>query len=423
VSDLNVPEPTAQRFIQRFEAAFGRRQSMLLKLAGFRFGEVSAAGAMVSDSGGGEWIDFGSFGVHLLGHRHPRVVEAVATKLTQMGLSTKILGSDDLLACAQSLTRVCGSQASSVVFTNSGSEAIEVAIRLANIATGRDGFAALEGGYHGKTLGAAALTDSAYRAAVAKSALTVTRLPRDNPAEGVAMLRHAAPAALFIEPIQGEGGVRPIDEHYLRALRHACREAKVLFVADEIQTGLGRTGLVLESHRLGLDPDIVVLGKVLSGGLMPVAATLFDRSSVGERAADPILHSSTFAGGALAAAAARAVVDLIGEDGFLDQVNHLGAVAAERLERLDRRETGLVAVRQRGLMIGLEFETAALCGRAVIEAARRRLLVTFCLNEPKVMRVYPPAVISEADLLVGLALLNEAIGAAFQESRANQIPA
>ncbi len=408
------------RFLQRFEAAFGRRQAMLLKLAGLQFAEVSADGASVIDSSGRRWLDLGSFGVHLLGHRHPEVVSAVEGQLGRMGLSTKILGNDELLGCTQMLLAACGGRLNSAAFANGGSEAIEIAIRMANVATGRSTFAALTGAYHGKTLGAAALTDTVHRPPIAATALDVLRLPWDDIERAIAMIRARPPAAVFVEPIQGEGGVRLLSLDYLRALRAACREIGALFVIDEIQTGLGRTGLILESHRYDLDPDIVVLGKILSGGLIPIAATLYNRVVVGERASDPILHSSTFAGGALAAAAATATVGIVSAPGFHERVQTLGAYAAGVLDERARSRPGVIDIRGRGLMLGVEFASPALCGRALIEAARRGVLVTFCLNAPTVIRIYPPATIDEEDLVAAMSSLVEAIEVASAGGLARQ---
>lgn len=406
-----VPVSRAASFVEQFATTFGRRQAMLLKLAGFDASEMRGEGSIVIDAAGRHWRDFGSFGVHLLGHRHPAIVATVRRALDKMGLSTKILGNEDVVLCGEKLLGAASGRVSGVVFGNSGTETVEAAIRMASLATGRTGFAALARGYHGKSLGAAALTDTAFRAPVAADALAVTRLPRDDAEAAVAALHQARPAALFIELIQGEGGIYPLDPDYVRAVADTCRETGTLLIVDEIQTGLGRTGMLLESHRLGLEPDVLLLGKILGGGLMPASAALFDRARVGERASDPVIHSSTFAGGALAAAAASAVVDVISAPGFLEHVRVLGATALERLQPYTRL-AGIDQVRGCGLMIGIEFADPGLCGEVVIEAAKRRLLVTFCLNDPRVLRIFPPAIASVEDLNAGLASIEESIAAA-----------
>jgi acetylornithine/N-succinyldiaminopimelate aminotransferase len=403
----------ALRFVERFAAAFGRRQALLLKLAGFDAGEQSGNGCFVTDTAGRSWIDFGSYGVHLLGHRHPDVVASVRQMLDQMGLSTKILANEAVVQCGERLLELAGGRLNGVVFGNSGTESTEAAIRMAAIATDRSGFAAIKGGYHGKTLGAAALTDTIYRAPVAEHALSVVHLPLDDALAATAALSAARPAALFVELVQGEGGIQPLDADYLRAIAAACRDAGTLLVFDEIQTGLGRTGLPLETHRLGIEPDILLLGKILGGGLVPASAALFDRRAIGERASDPVLHSSTFAGGSLAAAAANAVLDIVSSASFLRDVDRLGAEASTRLQRMAGLP-GVAQVRGRGLMLGVEFTDSSLCGEVVIEAAKRRLLVTFCLNETRVLRIFPPAVASLDELNMAFDLLEASILSAYQ---------
>ena len=398
-------------FVQRFATAFGGRQALLLKFAGFDSGELNADGCYVIDSVGRKWLDFGSFGVHLLGHRHPDIVVAVRAALNQMGLSTKILANKNAVICGEKLLKLSGGRLNGVIFGNSGTESVEAAIRMASISTGRSCFAVLEKSYHGKSLGAAALTDTEFRAPVADTSLTVVKLPRDNVDVALEMIQDKNPAALFVELVQGEGGIYPISADYVQALAEFCRLNGTLFIIDEIQTGLGRTGLVLENHRLDLDPDILLLGKILGGGLMPVSATLFDRNKIGEKASDPVLHSSTFAGGALAAAAASAVVDVVSSPDFLKHACELGEVAIKRLKALESL-AGIRKVRGRGLMLGIEFVDPGLCGEVVIEAAKRKLLVTFCLNNTSVLRIFPPAIASFGELDTGIGLLEEAVSAA-----------
>lgn len=385
-------------FLDRFGAAFGGNQALLLKFAGLSSPEVEASGAWVRDSGGTEWMDLGSFGVHLLGHRHPAISAAATRALATMSLSTKILSNEPAVRCAEQLIALCGFENGSVIFSNSGSEAVEAAIRLSSSSTDRSAFAALTGAYHGKTLGASALTDSAFRAPVAATALPVLRLPSTEP-EAVGQLIDASPnvAAVFVEPVQGEGGVHPITAAVRSALRSACDRVGALLVVDEIQTGLGRTGPPLAAGpRVA---DIVLFGKVLGGGQIPVAATVFNRDVISTAAADPVLHSSTFAGSPLATGVASAVIDAVTKPDLETRVEALGGRFIAGLTAAAGRHDLVADVRGRGLMLGIEFHRSEDAGEFVVASIEREVLVTFCLNEPRVVRIYPPVCLStdEAD--------------------------
>ena len=398
-------------FIDRYASAFGPANALLLRVSGLTGGEVRAEGPWIDDDAGRRWLDFGSFGVHLLGHRHPAIVAAARDQLSRMGLSGKILGSVAATACAEALLQIAPDNHDRLIFANSGAEAVEAAIKIAALATGRSQLAALENSYHGKTTGAASLSQTLSPCTSPRLKMPV-HFVRPDDTDGLAtLLSRNQVAALFAEPVQGEGGVRPIPREALDAMARLCRATGTLFVLDEIQTGLGRCGTVWRSA-LDVSPDMLLVGKTLGGGLMPVSATLFSSESIPVAGTDPVLHASSFAAGALAGAVGRAVVEIVRQPPFLDSVRADGEFMRERLSRELHAHAGVRQIRGEGLMIGIEFEDAAFSGRTIIGAARLGLLVSFCIHEPRVLRVYPPAGCAPEVLERAAEILGQAVASA-----------
>lgn len=398
-------------FLDRYALAFGGSPAMLLRLSGLDAAEIQAEGAWVTDTAGRRWLDFGSFGVHLLGHRHPTVVAAARNQLGMIGLSTKILGSEAAAACAEKLLRHTPSSVDRVLFANSGGECADAAVRIAMLASGRSELASLRGAYHGRTAGALALSEPGAGASWPAPAYPVNRLEPED-LEGVQrVLEGRTVAALFVEPIQGEGGIRPLSAEFLAAIRRLCTRTGTLLVLDEIQTGLGRCGRLWRSAD-DCQPDILLAGKTLGGGLIPLAAAIYSSELIGSRETDPLVLASTFAGGALAGRVGGAVLDTVSRERFLAGVGGLGAAARAQLAAAFAGREEIVDVRGEGLMIGVECASPAFAGDVVMEALRRRLLITFCINRLPVLRVYPPAVVDASSLSSGIERLVGAVEAA-----------
>jgi acetylornithine aminotransferase/putrescine aminotransferase len=207
--------------------------------------------------------------------------------------------------------------------------------------------------------------------------------------------------------VQGEGGIRPVDPAFLDQVARLCAAHGTLFALDEIQTGLGRCGRVWRTAD-DSPPDLLLIGKVLGGGVVPVAAVVYAGSRIGASSTDPITLASSFAGGAPAARAATAVLDLVTRPVFLDGVNVRGEGARRALAPLVADDR-VVDVRGEGLMLGLQAASPAVAGHLVLEAARRGVLLSFCLSDPTVLRIYPTALIDEADLTDGLARIVDAV--------------
>lgn len=400
----------ASGFIDRYGAAFGGSKALLLRMSGLLGGEQRADGAWITDDTGRRWLDFGSFGVHLLGHRHPVLVDAAVEQLGLMGLSGKILGNSAATACAEALVAATPPALDRVAFANTGSEATEMAMKMAVLATGRAEFIALRGSYHGKTAGALHLSDSmAGRSPVPLAAPVHFVTPGDE-AAARALLATGRIAAVFAEPIQGEGGIRPVAAEFLAFLREETARTGTLLALDEIQTGVGRCGRLWRSAA-EVGPDLLLAGKVLGGGLVPLAAVLYASSLIGDSSADPVVLASSFAGGALAGVVGRSVLELVSSEQFLTRVRRTGESTRRRLAELFDGDPRVAEIRGEGLMIGLQAASPAIAGHVVLEAAKRGVLLSFCLSRPSVLRVYPPAVIGDQDLADGLDRIAEAVAA------------
>ena len=287
---------------------------------------------------GRTYLDCGGFGVFLLGHCHPRVVSAVRTQLERHPLSTRLFLNAQLAEAAEALAHAAPEGLDKVFLTGSGAEATELGLKLARLA-GRTRVVAMDGGFHGKTLGAVSVTGRAqYRDPFAPLLPDVSFVPFDDPAALAAALADGgAQTAVVLEPVQAEGGVRVPAPGYLREVRRQCTAAGALLVLDEIQTGLGRLGAMWGADLEGVRPDVLLTGKVLGGGVMPVGGVVATAEVFAPLDADPLLHSSTFAGSPLAAAAVTATLAVLREEGVVERVRELGPQRARAGPRRRRR--------------------------------------------------------------------------------------
>ncbi|WP_460406463.1 aspartate aminotransferase family protein [Actinophytocola sediminis] len=366
--------------------------------------EDTGTGVRVRLSDGRTALDFGSYAVTLLGQRHPAVLAAVRRELDAMPVSTRVLGNPATAAFAEALAEwVALPRLTKVWLGLNGSDAVEAALKLARLAGGRHRVIAVEGAYHGKSMGALAATWShRYRAALEPLLGGVTHIPPDVSAVPGAFAGDDV-AAVIVEPVQGEGGVRVLDPVFLRALAAEARAHGAFVIVDEIQTGLRRCGPRLVGAEL--TPDAVLLGKSLGGGVQPVSAVVSTPELYAPLAADPFVHTSTFSGHPLGAAAGRGALAAIEE--LAEHGVRLGGLFASGLDRLASRHPALVTgIRGRGLLWGVEFATPAAAGEVLMELGRRGLIVSPCLGRPEVLRLLPPLVAKDADVDEALALLD-----------------
>ncbi|MDO9380207.1 MAG: acetylornithine transaminase [Nocardioidaceae bacterium] len=350
---------------------------------------VRGEGARVWDADGREYLDLlGGIAVNALGHAHPALVEAVTTQLSTLGHVSNFFATEPQVRLAERLLGLLGQQgtASRVFFANSGAEANEAAFKVSR-RTGRTRIVAAEGAFHGRTLGALALTSkAAYREPFEPLPGDVVWVPYGD-ADALRAAVDTDTAAVVLEPIQGEAGAVVPPEGYLRAAREACTAAGALLWIDEVQSGMGRTGTWFAHTEEGVVPDLVTLAKGLGGGI-PIGACV----AIGEAGSllGPGNHGTTFGGNPVAAAAALAVIDVIEADGLLDHAAKIG----ERLRDGLSDHPLVTDVSGRGLLIGVGL--AAEVGPKVYAAALEAGLITNATG-PSRLRLVPPLVLTEDD--------------------------
>ncbi|MBV8789975.1 MAG: acetylornithine transaminase [Mycobacterium sp.] len=352
---------------------------------------ASGEGAVVTDVDGRTYVDLlGGIAVNVLGHGHPAIIEAVTKQLTTLGHTSNLYATEPGVALAEELVALLGADAAArVFFCNSGTEANEVAFKLTRL-TGRTKLVAAEGAFHGRTMGSLALTGQPTKQApFAPLPGEVTFVPYgDTDALAAAVCDDTA--AVFLEPIMGEGGVVVPPEGYLAAAREITSRHGALLVLDEVQTGIGRTGTFFAHQHDGITPDVVTLAKGLGGGL-PIGACL----AIGAAAEllTPGLHGSTFGGNPVCTAAALAVLRVLSDDNLIRHAEVLGKSVREGIEKLGHPL--IDHVRGRGLLWGLVLTAP----RAKdVEAATRDAGFLINAAAPDVIRLAPPLIISEAQI-------------------------
>lgn len=362
--------------------------------------EVSAAGQWITSRNGSRYLDVGSFGVFLLGHGHPGPVGAVARQLQVLAGSSRTLPNEVNARAAAALAATAPEGLSKVMLLNSGAEAVEAALKLARARTGRTPVAHLSGSFHGKTTGALSLTDAhAFRQRIGPLLPDVVRLPRDDAAVTAELIERHRPAAVFAEPVQGEGGIYPLEREYAAALREACTQAGSLLVFDEIQSGLGRCGTLWAHEGLDARPDVLLSGKALGGGVMPASAVIATEDAFQPYDSDPLLHTSTFGGNPLASAAVLGTLDVIRELDVPARATRAGNALKAILSDLVARWPGLFSgVTGKGLMLGLHCRQPDAPAELMREALAEGLLLTMCLTAPQVLRFTPSAFIDADEL-------------------------
>jgi putrescine aminotransferase len=387
------------QLLQTYRRHLGRGRARLGAMTG-GITEVASSGARVWDAQGRQYVDCGGYGVFLHGHAHPEVTRAVIRQVERHPLATRLLLEPTVATAARTLAGVTPPGLEYVHFVTSGAEATETAIKLAR-AHGKTLLVSTHGGYHGKTTGALALTAKPLYQDPFRPLLPAAHVPYGDLAALTQVLRdHPGQACVFVEPVQGEGGVRIPPPGYLTGVQRACREHGAMFVLDEIQTGLGRLGDWWGADQERLRPDVMLVGKNLSGGVIPVAAAVATAEAYAPFDRDPFLHTSTFAGAPVAMAAATAAVRVIAADGLVERAATLGAdILAMVGETLGRLGDGIVTdIRGRGLLIGIEMADEGLAGQLMLHMMDAGVLVNHSLAAHRVVRLTPPAVLTDADL-------------------------
>ncbi|WP_067548391.1 acetylornithine transaminase [Nocardia crassostreae] len=348
---------------------------------------VRGAGAVVYDAEGKRYLDFlGGIAVNSLGHAHPAILEAVTQQLGTLGHVSNLYASEPVVELAERLLAHFGDGHGKAFFCNSGTEANEAAFKMARL-TGKHKIVACEEAFHGRTMGALALTGQpAKREPFAPMPAGVVHVPYGD-ADALAAAVDDDTAAVFIEPIMGESGVVVPPADYLAKARAITKEHGALLILDEVQTGIGRTGAFFAHQAAGIVPDVITLAKGLGGGL-PIGAVLAQGPAA--ELLQPGQHGTTFGGNPVCAAAALAVLRTIDEEGSLAHVESVGKILVDGIEELGHPL--IDHARGAGLLIGIQL-TADVSAQ-VDEAARE---AGYLLNpaKPNVIRLAPPLVLTE----------------------------
>ncbi|MGW6599963.1 aspartate aminotransferase family protein [Streptomyces sp. NPDC055036] len=363
--------------------------------------EVASEGAWVTTSTGERFLNCGGYGVFLMGARHPTVIRHVAEQLATHPVATRLFLEPQVALAADALVSVAPRGLERVHFAGSGAEAAETAIKLART-RGHHRLIAMENGYHGKTMGALSLTGKSVFQDPFRPLLPETSHVPYGDAAALESLLATVPgeACVFVEPVQGEAGVVLPPAGYLRAVRELCDRYGAFLVLDEIQTGLGRLGSWWGADREDIAPDVLLVGKGLSGGVVPVSAVVATREAFGAFDRDPYLHTSTFSGAPLAMAAVRGALAAMHEDDLVTRSRELGAEILPELTRIVRSHYGdaVREVRGQGLLLGIEFAAPGPAGDLLIELIMNGVIANHSLNSHLVLRFTPPAVLTRSDL-------------------------
>jgi len=361
---------------------------------------VRGQGARVWDAAGREYIDcVAGVGVANVGHCNPAVVKAIQEQATRLITCSELFYNDARAQCLERLNRITPEGIDRFFLCNSGTEAVEGAIKFARMATGRKRVVAAMRGYHGKTLGSLSATwERKYRDPFAPLVPEFVHAPYNNAAEFEKTIDDQT-AAVILEPVQGEGGVRPATVGFFQAVRKLCDDRGVLFIIDEIQTGFGRTGRMFACEHLGVLPDILTMAKGIAGGIPMGAIGIDQRVGTLEKQS----HTSTFGGNPLACAAAVAAIDFLVDQDLPKQAAEKGDYFMQRLRAM--ADPRIREIRGLGLMIGIELKQKA----GPVAQAMLQEGVLVLLAGSTVLRFLPPLVITREEIDTVVAALTKVL--------------
>jgi acetylornithine aminotransferase len=343
---------------------------------------VEGEGVIVKDSQGNIYLDFLSgIAVNALGHAHPAVIDAVSKQIRKLSHTSNFYANEAAINLAEKLIAISNLDAK-VFFCNSGAEANEAAIKLSR-RTGKKSLIAANNSFHGRTMGSLSITGQLAKQKPFKPLLSDVQFIDINSKSGVRKIKRKT-AAVFLESIQGEGGVTPCTNEFLKAVRAKTIKTKSLLVMDEVQTGLGRTGQWFGYENAGITPDVVTLAKALGGGL-PMGAILVTGDA--KELFEPGQHGSTFGGNPVVASAALATIDVIEKENLLENSLNMGELLIKLINQIE----GVTEVRGRGLLLGVEL--TELAAKDVELECRKMGLLLNAVNE-KTLRLAPALIVN-----------------------------
>lgn len=397
--------------ISKYEKYINPAQAKLFRFMGLASVERYAEGWTITDSEGKQFIDcLGGYGMFALGHRNPDVVAAVEAELHKMPMSGKVLFNRPMADLAEKLALITPGALQYSFFVNSGTEAVEGCLKVARLATKRKKFIAARNAFHGKTFGSLTATGRDLFRDPFKPLLDNFTHVEYGDIDDLAETIDEETAAVILEPIQGEGGIIVPPEGYFKAVRELCDQYGTLLIADEVQTGIGRTGTWFGVEHEQITPDIMATAKALGGGVMPIGAITATADAWAGLIEAPFLHTSTFGGNQLACAAANAALNYIEKNDVLDRSAASGAYFKKGLESIQKDYPSVIAeIRGRGMMIGIELTKEGAGGMLMSLMIDKRVIIAYTLNNPKVIRIEPPLIMPTDVIDQVLTIFREAV--------------
>jgi acetylornithine/N-succinyldiaminopimelate aminotransferase len=362
-------------------------------------------GAYLFDSEGSKYVDFlGGIATNALGHNHPKIVKAINSQVKKLGHVSNIYAHDPGLALAENLLKMTGDDSSRVYFCNSGTEAVEAAIKLSRL-TGRKEIISAHGSFHGRTMGSLSLTAQPKKQNPFKPLLKHIKYVKFGDLKSLERKISRRTAMVILEPIMGEAGVIVPPDGYLKGVRELCSKYGALLAFDCVQTGMGRTGTWFGYEHEGINPDIITLAKGIGGGL-PLGAMI----TIGEKSNlfQPGSHGSTFGGNPISCAAANAVISEIKEKRYLLSNLKKGKLLKESIRDI----SGVREVRGRGLLIGIEF-TNPIADNVVWKLEKAGFLINSV--NPNTIRIAPSYLIKDSEIKRFTESLREIVGGTINE--------
>lgn len=380
--------------INKYEKYINPAQAKLFRFMGLASVEDHAEGWTITDSEGKQFIDcLGGYGMFALGHRNPVVVAAVEQALHKIPMSGKVLFNRPMADLAEKLASIAPGALQYSFFVNSGTEAVEGCLKVARLATKRKKFIAANNAFHGKTFGSLTATGRDLFRDPFKPLLNDFTHVEYGDAAAMAQVIDADTAAVILEPIQGEGGIIIPPEGYLTAVRELCDRHGVLLIADEVQTGIGRTGKWFGVDHEQVKPDLMATAKALGGGVMPIGAITATPEAWAGLIEAPFLHTSTFGGNQLACAAGIAALQYIEDNDVLARGAAAGAYFQKGLAAIQQDYPSVIKeVRGCGMMIGVELTKEGAGGMLMSLMIDKCVIIAYTLNNPKVIRIEPPLI-------------------------------
>jgi putrescine aminotransferase len=372
--------------------------------------EWQGEGCLLRDIYGREFIDcLGGFGIFALGHRHPKVIDAVKAQMDRLALHSQWMMNPVAADAARRLADITPGNLRKTFWCSSGTEAVEGALKLARLYTRKKKFISTINSFHGKTMGALSVTGRELFRQPFLPLLAATFVPYGD-AESIDKAIDDETAAVILEPIQGEGGIIVPPDDYLPAVREICTRREVLLIFDEVQTGMGRTGRLFGCDHSGVAPDIMSLGKALSGGVIPCAAFHTTDEIFAAFHPNPFYHTSTFGANPMATTAAAATIQTLQDERLVENSAAMGEHFMAGLKRLEEKFPRIIRdVRGRGLLIGVEIVDAKVGESIAQRMFDRNVLIAYTLNKPEVIRIEPPLIITRSLIDVALERFEESL--------------